>query len=267
MEAQMGPESDRDDDPGDAYARSLKDRIVTEAREQASAWTGSPRHRRGITPRLVLGLLIMLAGILLALDNLGLLDAGLFLRFWPLALVVLGVVKLTAAAPGSRPQGGVFWIVLGGVLLAFNLGYLNWPRLWAFLFVFVGASIAWRAVRAPVPMARGSQGSTGIDMMALLGGAKTVSNSPDFRGGQALAFMGGCEIDLRRARIAQGEATLDVFAFWGGIEIRVPEEWEVVNRVNAVLGGSDNKTRIEPGTQQRFVLTGTVIMGGVEVKN
>jgi predicted membrane protein len=259
----MAPESDRDD-PGDAYAKALKDRVEREARAEASEWTGSPRRRPGLTPRLLLGLTIMAAGILLALDNLGLVDAGSFFRFWPVLLIAVGVVKLTTAAPGSRPQGGVFWIILGAVLLTFNLGYLNWPRLWAFLFVFVGASIAWRALRPPLPR---PEPGAGIDMMALLGGAKTVSNSPDFKGGQAFAFMGGCEIDLRRARITQGEATLDVFAFWGGIEIRVPEEWEVVNRVNAVLGGSDNKTRIEPGTQQRLVLTGTVIMGGVEVKN
>jgi predicted membrane protein len=258
----MAPESDRDD-PGSAYAKSLKDQIEREARDQASRWTGSPRHGRGTAPRLLLGLTIMVAGILLALDNLGLVDAGLFLRFWPVVFIVVGALKLTGA-PGCARGGGIFWIILGSGLLAFNLGLLNWPRLWAFLFVFVGASIAWRAIRPPVPR---SEPGAGVDMTAVLGGAKTVSNSADFRGGQAMAVMGGCQIDLRRARIAQGEATLDVFAFWGGIEIRVPEEWEVVNRVNAVLGGSDNKTRIEPGTQQRFILTGTVIMGGVEVKN
>jgi predicted membrane protein len=265
----MAPASNPND-PGEAYARDLEERIVKEAREAGSAWTASPRHGRGVGPRLVLGLTIMLAGILLALDNLGLVDASLFFRFWPVVFILVGGLKLATAAPGCRSQGGVFWIILGGVLLAFNLGYLNWPRLWAFLFFFVGASIVWRAIRPPLrrslPSER-SEASGGIDMMALLGAAKTVSNSPDFRGGQALAILGGCEIDLRRAQIAQGEATLDVFAFWGGMEIRVPEEWEVVNRVNAVLGGSDNKTRIEPGTQQRLVLTGTVIMGGVEVKN
>jgi len=215
-----------------------------------------------VTPRLILGLAIMAAGLLLAGDNLGLVDSSVFFRYWPVVLMVLGVVKLLA--PTGHGKGGAFLVVLGGCLLAFNLGYLNWPRLWAVLFVVVGGSIAWRAISPSVPKA---DPGAGIDMMALLGGSKTVSNSPDFRGGQALAVMGGCEIDLRKARIANGEAVLDVLAIWGGIEIRVPEEWEVVNRVNAFLGGSENKTRLEPGTAERFVVTGTVIMGGVEVKN
>jgi len=215
------------------------------------------------TPRLILGLSIMAAGVLLALDNLGLVDSGVFFRFWPTVLILIGAVRLLG--PEGQQKGGLFLIVLGGCLLAFTFGLLNWARLWAVLFIVVGGSIVMRAVRPP---ARGSATAvTGIDTMALLGGSKTVSNSPDFKGGQALAFMGGCEIDLRRATIAQGEAVFDVFAFWGGIEIRVPEEWEVVNRVNAFLGGSDNKTLVERGAKQRLVVTGTVIMGGVEVKN
>lgn len=216
-----------------------------------------------ITPRLILGLSIMAAGLLLALDNLGLVDSGAFLRFWPAVLILMGIVKLLG--PESQQKGGLFLILLGGCFFGLTFGLLNWPRLWAVLFMVVGGSIVMRAIRPP---ARGSATAvTGIDTMALLGASKTVSNSPDFRGGQALAFMGGCEIDLRRATIAQGEAVFDVFAFWGGIEIRVPEEWEVVNRVNAFLGGSDNKTLVERGAKQRLVVTGTVIMGGVEVKN
>ena len=56
-----------------------------------------------------------------------------------------------------------------------------------------------------------------------MGGVNRTSNAPDFRGGDMMAFMGGCEIDLRQARIAAGPAVIDAFAFWGGVEIQVPE--------------------------------------------
>ena len=83
-----------------------------------------------------------------------------------------------------------------------------------------------------------------------------------------MAVIGGCEIDLRHASIAEGrEAVIDAFALWGGIEIKVPEDWEVVNRGSAFLGGFENKTRPLPGAAKRLVVTGTAIMGGVEVKN
>jgi predicted membrane protein len=215
----------------------------------------------GIAPRLILGLTIMTAGLLLALDNLGLVDSSLFFRFWPLAFVVLGILKLTS--PGQQAGGG-FFVLLGVFLLAFTTGHLDFQRLWAVLLLFVGGSIAWRALR---PRPTRTDPGSGMNTVAILSGSKTVIRSSEFKGGHALAFMGGCEVDLRRASIAQEEAVVDVFAFWGGVSLRVPEEWEVVNRVNVFLGGIEDKAHPTPGAKQRLVLTGTVIMGGAEVKN
>jgi predicted membrane protein len=216
---------------------------------------------RGITPRLVCGLTIMTAGLLLAMDNLGILDAGIFFRYWPLGFVALGIARL-ASPPGQR-QGGVFWLLIGLILLGFTADLLSFQRLWAIILVFVGGNIAWRALRPRSPRA---DATNGIDMMAMLGASTTRNTSSNFQGGQALAFMGGCEIDLRKARI-ENEAVIDIFAFWGGIEIRVPEDWQVINHVNAFLGAIENKAYSTPDAKQRLVVTGTVIMGGAEVKN
>jgi hypothetical protein len=216
---------------------------------------------RGIAPRLVLGLTVMTAGLVLALDNLGLVDSSAFFRYWPLAFVILGILKLTSP-PGQR-SGGVGFVLVGVFLLAFTSGHMNFQRLLALLLLLVGGSIAWRAMRPRPPR---TDPTSGVDVMAVLGGSKTVNASPDFQGGSALAVMGGCEVDLRRAAITE-EAVFDVFAFWGGVVVRVPEEWEVDNRINAFLGGIDDKTRGVSGGKQRLVLTGTVIMGGAEVKN
>ena len=53
--------------------------------------------------------------------------------------------------------------------------------------------------------------------------------------------MGGCEINLGDAKITS-EAVIDVLAFWGGIEIRVPRGWRIENHVLAILGGVVDKT-------------------------
>jgi len=215
-----------------------------------------------ITPRLVVGLAVMAAGLVLALDSLGLLDADRVLRFWPLVLVAVGVTKMLSRCP----ERAFLWIVAGLGLQLHVLGYLPSASVWAVLLFLLGASIAWRALRGPV--ARAPRSSDAIDMVAVLGGTKGGSTSLDFRGGSALALLGGCDIDLRQASITEGgEAVLDTFAFWGGIEIRVPEDWEVVNRGGAFLGAFEIKARPRPGTRKRLLITGTAIMGGVEVKN
>ena len=107
-----------------------------------------------------------------------------------------------------------------------------------------------------------------IDLMQFMGGTKTVVTTQDFKGGQATAVMGGCEIDLRHASMPEGRAAvIDTFAFWGGIEIRVPDDWEVVSQGGAALGGFVNNARSQPGSKRRLVVTGLAVMGGVEVKN
>ena len=83
--------------------------------------------------------------------------------------------------------------------------------------------------------------------MAILSGVNRGNNSPAFRGGDLTAVMGGCEIDLRQAAI-NGDATIDVFAMWGGIEIRVPGNWTVAFHVTPDLGGVEDKTRPSLGS-------------------
>jgi Cell wall-active antibiotics response 4TMS YvqF/Domain of unknown function (DUF5668) len=217
-----------------------------------------------VTPRLVIGLAVMLAGFLLALDSLGFADAGEVFRYWPLALVAVGVTKLLSG-PAQR-SGASFLIVLGAALLALNLGLLSFPRVAALVLFLVGARIAWKALvpRGSVP---GTAGESTLDMVAIMGGSKRSLSGADFKGGQAFAFMGGSEIDLRRASMTKDEAVLDIFVFWGGIEVKVPEDWEVVSRGLPILGGFVDNTRHSPGAQKRLVVTGMAIMGGIEVKN
>src|SRR5262249_32954025 len=75
----------------------------------------------------------------------------------------------------------------------------------------------------------------------------------------------GCELDFSSATI-DGEAALDVLAFWGGIGIKVPRGWQVVWRVTALLGGYEDKTTAAPAGAPRLIIRGTAIMGGIDVR-
>jgi hypothetical protein len=266
----MDPEPDPDK-PGDSFARSLRDRLVRDARAQAS-WdtSGDPDPR--VTPRLVVGLAIMSAGFILALDSLGLVDGTIVFRLWPLVLVAIGVVKWLA--PPRQVSAGIGWIVAGFGFLLVTLGRMSFGGVWAMILFFAGANIAWRALRPPVKRGGTLVPGEGFDTVAVFGGCKTGAASPvggtptEFKGGSATAVFGGCEIDLRHAALPEGgAAVVDVFAMFGGIEIKVPEDWQVLNRGSAFLGAFENKSRPLPGSSRRLVITGTAIMGGVEVKN
>lgn len=219
--------------------------------------------------RLILGVGVITVGVLFMLDNLGLMDAGDVLQYWPVILIAIGLAKFGSALTAAGRLSAAIWMVAGGLLL-FNtfhlLSFDPWD-LWPLLIVFFGITMVMKAMRGGRAARGNLDPGDALNAFAVMAGVERKFTTQSFVGGDATAIMGGCEIDLRRATIAQGEAVLDVFAFWGGIEVRVPEEWEVVNRVNAFLGGSDNKTMVTPSARQRLVVTGTVIMGGVEVKN
>jgi hypothetical protein len=220
------------------------------------------------TPQLLLGLLVIAVGVLFTLDNLGLADARAYLRYWPAGIIAIGALKLWQSRTGGGVMGALVILAAGGWMLAQQLGLIDADLfdLWPLLLVFFGGSMVWRGMRGP-RRRDGLDSNATISGLAVLAGIQRGNNSRTFRGGDLTAVMGGCEIDLRQAAI-DGEAVIDVFAMWGGIEIRVPEDWTVVGRVVPVLGGFDDKTRPPQGAgAHRLVLRGFAIMGGIEVKN
>ncbi len=221
------------------------------------------------TPRLVMGLVVMAVGLMLTLDNLGVLDSRRFWRLWPLILVALGLTRLSRwARMGGKPEGlGLIGIGLAFLLVNFHV--FQFRHLFPLFLLGAGAIILFKAVWGGRTIGEGNPPGTDdlVDAFVVMGGSKKGSSSPDFKGGNAFALMGGVELDLRQASIDTGPAVLDIFAMMGGIEIRVPETWTVEIRANALLGGCEDKTRRPPDEKKRLVITGFAVMGGVEVKN
>ena len=226
--------------------------------------------RRSIAPQLVIGIVIIVVGVLFTLDNLGFIEADVYLRFWPVILIAVGLMKLWAGGRGASLPGlllffaGVWLLLQSMAIVTISL----WS-LWPVLLIVAGGSMIWRGVYGPACQRAlaDTDGHSTISAMAVLGGVNRGNNSRTFRGGDLTAVMGGCQIDLRNAAI-EGDAVIDVFAMWGGIEIRVPEEWSVSGRVTPILGGYEDKTRpIRDAATQRLIVRGMVIMGGVEIKN
>jgi predicted membrane protein len=101
---------------------------------------------------------------------------------------------------------------------------------------------------------------------AVLGAIERRNSSSAFRSAEASAFMGGVNLDFRDATMEGDEARIRVSAIMGGIEIRVPRTWTVINHVSPVMGGVEDHSRSGDGNK-RLVIEGTVIMGGLDIEN
>ena len=58
-----------------------------------------------------------------------------------------------------------------------------------------------------------------------------------------------------------------MYLLFGGVVVKVPPEWSVVLRGTPVLGGFEDKTTPSRTAAHRLVIDGSVIMGGIEIKN
>jgi hypothetical protein len=228
---------------------------------------GGQGGRRGFGSA-ILGFGVLAVGAILLLDNLGVVEAVNFWDYWSLLLILVGISHF-ARPKGSRGiLSGTIWISIGTVILLSNLGYIGFDiwDLWPVVLVIVGLSLIFKPFRRRTNIA--SEDTGVFEATAILGGSSRKLSTPNFQGGEATAIMGGCEIDLRDCGSEGGPAEIDTFAFWGGIEIKVPQDWEVQVKGLAILGGYGDETRsIEGDGHKVLVVTGTAIMGGVEIKN
>ena len=245
--------------------------------------------RRSMTPRIVIGLIVVGFGTALMLDNLGLMNAGDLLRFWPLGLVAIGLTKFFQDGERSSRILGAILMVLGVLMLGENMYWFhfhiwNW---WPLAIIGVGilmlsrafrpdsrpGEMGWHATSSGQAVFGGVAASKGggtteqsLSEFAMWSGVQRRVASPAFKRAELTAIMGGIELDLRQAGTEGGEAVIDVFVMWGGIDITVPPDWAVSNQITPILGGSDDKST---GTQQarhRLIVKGVVIMGGVDIK-
>ena len=231
----------------------------------------TPKPRIAFSPKLVLGIGIIVAGLVLALDNLGLVEGHFILKLWPLILIVMGFAKVRQEGTSQGISGYVL-IAAGVFLLLVVFGHGDLGRaLSPLLVVMLGVLIVVRVLKqqrgTPAEVIASENFLQGS---AIFGGVKRRIQSQNFKGGELTAMFGGVEADLRQAAIGSAQATLDIFVLFGGAEIRVPEGWEVVIQTTSIFGSTEDKT-YAPATNEtarpRLVLTGLVLFGGVEVQH
>lgn len=219
----------------------------------------------------IFGLGIIAIGVLFTLDNLDVIYARDYLRYWPAILVLVGAVQL------AQPQG-MPGRLMGGILLAagslmlldrFDLIDFSIWDLWPIFIIVLGISLL-RGARGRSTHWRSEEPDSDsvVRGMAILGGFSRKNSSKEFLGGELTAIMGGCELDLRNASMKESDATIEIFTLWGGVVIRIPEDWTAVVKVSPIMGGVED-TSLPPkgGPIKRLHITGFIIMGGAELKN
>ncbi|MER5504811.1 hypothetical protein ABT052_05705 [Streptomyces sp. NPDC002766] len=194
--------------------------------------------------RVWIALTLFGAGLVLLMDRLAPSAHVLTLvrRWWPLALVLLGVggaIRLLLATKHVL-RGPLFIAFTGGLLLLVTLDPFPEsvrPLLWPLVLLTAGtAMLVALAVRPPR-----TQGSLVTRLVSVAEGRRVVWPQGEFSLGIVTAVASGCVIDLTAARLQEVldestlevrgyESRLDINAILSGVELLVPADWRYVHR-------------------------------------
>ena len=231
--------------------------------------------------RWVPALILIGIGAAFLLNNLQVIPVYEIWRYWPVALVVVGLFRLVDSVHMNEKLIGGVLIVVGGLLLCGTLGLftITWNMLWPLILIAAGVLLLVQRLSPninlmgsgnPASHATGPVTADWLHEAAFFSGGKRRIKG-DFKGGKLDCLFGGFDINLRQASMSADGVELEINAMFGGAEIKVPESWEVVLRGTGIFGAFNDETaRPNPAefpNPKRLVVKGAAVFGGVNIKN
>lgn len=220
--------------------------------------------------RIVWGLVFVAAGVVFALNALGLADVNLFFDgWWTLFLIVPCAVGLFTE---QDKTGNLSGLLIGVLLLLCCRDILSFSVLWKLLvpavivliglkMVFTGFSGNKADEHLTAMRQNGTEPAVGC---AAFSGCDMNFDGQVFEGAELTATFGGLKCDLRHA-VIEKDAAIRVSAIFGGIDLAVPEGVNVKVNSTCLFGGISNKTAPHPQAPTLYI-GGTCLFGGVEIK-
>ena len=229
-----------------------------------------------------MALVLIVAGVILFLDNLGLIPFVHIRDYWPMCIAVFGAMQLSRARNACAQVWPWTMIALGILLTLGNLNIIHadWGNIWPIFLIAAGVSMLLKGTTWfawPTTTAFGSRVRTrplrNLDANAVFSSVNRRIDSPNFERADLNVVFGELKVDLRGATIAppNKEAVIETNAAFGAIKLRVPETWRVVVHGSAVFGAYEDKTlppRPAPGIDPpTLIVKGNAAFGAVEVEN
>lgn len=218
--------------------------------------------------RIITGFIIALVGAGILIGNLNLFNIDIheaWRTWWPLLVIITAVLIVI------NDTKSYLWALLVaafGVLYQLkNLDIITvnpWQVFWPLIIMVVGLSIAFESNRRRQYEVSKKDRD---EVVSVLGGSDKRYTSENYLGTSTTVVLGGTKLDLRNVRIKE-QAIVSVTVIMGGLEIIVPRTLTVRTELNSIMGGVDEKTDQEHTKDAPvLIITGDVIMGGVEIKN
>jgi predicted membrane protein len=227
---------------------------------------------RGTQSRIFWGLVFIIVGVLVLLDQMGRVDIGYIIsRYWPAIFILIGV-SILIANDFKNTGAGLFFILFGAFFLLMQMRIFDrtvWHYFWPLVIIAVGIWILIKPAREADKKKIPELTTDELRISQVFSGTSRRVESPSFKGGSVEVVFGSAEIDLSGAGLEGGKATLSLSVVFGSIELRVRPEWQVVVEGNPVLGSIEQKRNQPADADKKGVLliAASVVIGSIHIKD
>lgn len=233
---------------------------------------------KNFTKKVLIGLFIIAAGVVFLFANLGVIthDWAKVIISWQMLLILLGFI-------GTRREtgwSGLLLVLIGVVFLLPKLSELlgfSYSAstlklvIWPVVVIIAGLFVIFHT---PCAHCKTNVASTGtdnvegrIDLNFMMSGADKVYPETEFKGGEINAMMGGAKIDLRKATLPEGDTVLKISSCFGGVDLLVPLDWNVVINGSSFCGAFvDQRPGNGAPSDRRLIINASSFFGGGRIQ-
>lgn len=224
------------------------------------------------TNQILWGVVLVLAGLVLACNALGLTDINLFFDgWWTLFIIIPCGIGLLS---GKEITGNLIGLGIGVALLLACRDILDFDLLWKLLVPAIIVIFGIKLIFGSLLDRRNDEKIKQLQSencvlrsgTAVFSGEKLNFSGETFEGADLNAVFGGVDCDLRNAIITH-DCVISASAIFGGVDIFVPANVNVKVSSNSIFGGTSNKAagRNLPDAPTLYVRS-TCLFGGVDIK-
>lgn len=213
----------------------------------------------------VWGIFLLVFGVILLGNYTGIIDFNIFIDgWWTFFIIIPSFIGLFDRKNFSTSL--IFLIV--GVLLFLEqieaIGDINiFMVIVALLIIRVGAHLLFK--KKPEKFKVPSKTSSVSPIVAVFSGKEevftsSISDLPDI-----VAIFGGAEIDLTNAAF-NSDIYLSATAIFGGIDIKIGDNINVVTNGVGIFGGIENRNVNSTDNRYTLYISNTCVFGGIDIK-
>jgi hypothetical protein len=104
-----------------------------------------------------------------------------------------------------------------------------------------------------------------VNLSVNFGSSIKYVNSEDFKIAKLKCSFGAMKIYFDNAKIVGDNAVIDLDISFSGVELYIPKDWRIINKVGVSLGGVEQKNSSRDEFKKTVTLTGNVNLAGVEI--